>query len=51
MQKPDSVIIGDGNMKVAVALEVIQQLRDLQEKHSFCKESGGIIVGYSMLTT
>lgn len=46
MQKPGSVIIGDGNMKVAVALEVIQQLRDLQEKHSFCKESGGIIVGY-----
>ena len=46
MQKPDSVIIGDGNMKVAVALEVIQQLKDLQEKHSFCKESGGIIVGY-----
>ena len=46
MQKPDSIIIGDGNMKVAVALEVIQQLRDLQEKHSFYKESGGIIVGY-----
>ena len=46
MQKPDSIIIGDGDMKVVVALEVIQQLRELQETHSFRKEIGGIIVGY-----
>ena len=47
MQKPDSVILGDRkNMKVAVALEVIQQLINLKETHSFGKESGGIIVGY-----
>jgi len=46
MQKIDSIIIGNGNKKVAVAMEVIQKLRDFQESHSFSKESGGIIVGY-----
>lgn len=50
MQKPDSIIIGNGSMKVGVALEVIQQLRDFQEAHSFEKESGGIIVGYYEIT-
>ena len=46
MQKTDSIIIGNENIRVAVALEVIRKLRDIQKTHSFRKESGGIIVGY-----
>ena len=46
MQKTDSIIIGNENIRVAVAQEVIRKLRDIQKTHSFRIESGGIIVGY-----